>query len=212
MLCQVLEDLNYIAAMGPPGGGRNNVDPRFIALFNVYNLTPPTEEVRTSHMTPLIHTPTMGCHVAKALSALLMAHPASLLAQVLRHIYTSILTTRLTEFPESVKETAVRFTDATLTLFNTIIERLPPTPSKFHYIFNLRDLSRIYEGLCLATPDKVSKPAQLVRLWRNEGQRIFCDRLTTDVDMAMVNGEMEKIIRDKFADHADFAMVVRHTL
>lgn len=41
----MLEDLNYIAAMGPPGGGRNNVDPRFIALFNVYNLTPPTEQV-----------------------------------------------------------------------------------------------------------------------------------------------------------------------
>lgn len=54
MLSKVLEDLNYIAAMGPPGGGRNNVDPRFIALFNVYNLTPPTEEVRTSHTTPSI--------------------------------------------------------------------------------------------------------------------------------------------------------------
>lgn len=67
MLSKVLEDLNYIAAMGPPGGGRNNVDPRFIALFNVYNLTPPTEEVRSSHTTPSMHTPTASCHVAKAL-------------------------------------------------------------------------------------------------------------------------------------------------
>ena len=40
-----LKDLHYIGAMGPPGGGRNPVDTRFTALFNVYNLTPPTDEV-----------------------------------------------------------------------------------------------------------------------------------------------------------------------
>jgi dynein heavy chain len=166
---KILEDLNYIAAMGPPGGGRNNVDPRFVALFNVYNLTPPT-------------------------------------ADVLRHIYSSILITRYAEFPEPVKEVAAKFTEATLTLFGSILEKLPPTPSKFHYIFNLRDLSRVYEGLCLATPDKFARPQNIVRLWRNETQRIFCDRLTTAADLAFVNGEIEKLIRERFSDHAEHAM------
>lgn len=45
-------------------------------------------------------------------------------------------------------------TDATLELFTHILERLPPTPSRFHYIFNLRDLSRVYEGLLRAAPDR----------------------------------------------------------
>jgi dynein heavy chain len=36
-------------------------------------------------------------------------------------------------------------TDVTLRLYNFILEKLPPTPSRFHYIFNLRDLSRVYE-------------------------------------------------------------------
>ena len=42
---KVLKDMTYIGAMGPPGGGRNNVDPRFVALFSVFNLPDPTSEV-----------------------------------------------------------------------------------------------------------------------------------------------------------------------
>lgn len=30
--------------MGEPGGGRNEVDPRFISMFSVYNVTSPTSE------------------------------------------------------------------------------------------------------------------------------------------------------------------------
>ena len=42
---KVLKDMTYIGAMGPPGGGRNNVDPRFVALFSVFNLPDPTSDV-----------------------------------------------------------------------------------------------------------------------------------------------------------------------
>ena len=49
---------------------------------------------------------------------------------------------------------SVGLTDATLELFAHIVERLPATPSRFHYLFNLRDLSRVYEGLLRANPDR----------------------------------------------------------
>ena len=42
---KILKDMTYIGAMGPPGGGRNNVDPRFVALFSVFNLPDPTNDV-----------------------------------------------------------------------------------------------------------------------------------------------------------------------
>ena len=64
-----------------------------------------------------------------------------------------------------------------LELYTYIIDKLPPTPSRFHYIFNLRDLSRVTEGLLLSTPDNFATVAQLVRLWRNEVLRVFHDRL-----------------------------------
>jgi len=37
-------DLGWMAAMGRPVGGRNDVDPRFISLFTVFNMTFPAEE------------------------------------------------------------------------------------------------------------------------------------------------------------------------
>jgi len=35
---------DYVTAMGKPGGGRNEVDPRFISMFSVYNVVFPSDE------------------------------------------------------------------------------------------------------------------------------------------------------------------------
>lgn len=63
---------------------------------------------------------------------------------------------------------AESLTDVTLQLYSAVLEKLPPTPSRFHYVFNLRDLSRVYEGLLRSTADTVQEPADFLRLWRNE--------------------------------------------
>lgn len=42
--CKFLRDLGFIAAMGKAGGGRNEVDTRFISLFSVFNVLFPSEE------------------------------------------------------------------------------------------------------------------------------------------------------------------------
>lgn len=65
----------------------------------------------------------------------------------------------------------------TLKIYARIIELLPRTPLKFHYVFNLRDLSRIYEGLLRSTPEFFDDTNKFLRLWRNETTRVFCDKL-----------------------------------
>ena len=84
---------------------------------------------------------------------------------------------------------------------------LPPTPAKFHYIFNLRDLSRVTEGVCLATPEVFERSEQLVRLFRNEVQRIFCDRLVSDEDLSTVEGKLAEIIGSQWSECRDDALV-----
>lgn len=36
--------IDFIAAMGRSGGGRHDVDPRFISMFSVYNIPFPSDE------------------------------------------------------------------------------------------------------------------------------------------------------------------------
>lgn len=39
-----IKDVQMVAAMGPPGGARNAVDPRFISLFTAFEIQPPTND------------------------------------------------------------------------------------------------------------------------------------------------------------------------
>ena len=41
--CKSIRDLGFLAAMGKAGGGRNEVDLRFISLFSVFHVLFPSE-------------------------------------------------------------------------------------------------------------------------------------------------------------------------
>nr|XP_026696380.1 dynein heavy chain 10, axonemal isoform X1 [Ciona intestinalis]XP_026696381.1 dynein heavy chain 10, axonemal isoform X2 [Ciona intestinalis] len=156
-----LRDLSYVAAMGKAGGGRNEVDPRFLSLFSVFNMTFPAHE--------------------------------SLLK-----IYNSILEGHTIPFSEEIQGCVQRVTTNTLELYKNIVNDLPPTPSKFHYIFNLRDLSRVYQGICTSTPERFPKLENFIRLWRNECLRVFHDRLIDEKDKATTQALIQKLVEENF--------------
>ncbi|KAJ1617774.1 dynein heavy chain and region D6 of dynein motor-domain-containing protein [Pavlovales sp. CCMP2436] len=101
---------------------------------------------------------------------------------------------------------AQKLTAANLELFNAIIIALPATPSKFHYVFNLRDLSRVTEGLLQSTPDRFTESGMVVRLWRHEVLRCFYDRLVGKSDKEFVSSKIAEILRKDFGEHADRAL------
>ncbi|XP_078523750.1 dynein axonemal heavy chain 10 isoform X2 [Lissotriton helveticus] len=167
--CKSLRDLGFIAAMGKAGGGRNEVDPRFISLFSVFNVPFPSEEA-------------------------------------LHRIYFSILKGHTQVFNEDIVALSDKLTSCTMELYNVIVRDLPPTPSKFHYIFNLRDLSRVYNGLTLTTPERFTTVAQMVRVWRNECLRVFHDRLINELDKTTVQDHLRRLIDDNFKDDLEYAV------
>ncbi|XP_072207474.1 dynein axonemal heavy chain 10 [Excalfactoria chinensis] len=126
--------------------------------------------------------------------------------QSLNLIYASILKGHTAVFNESISAISETITTCTLELYRRIVCDLPPTPSKFHYIFNLRDLSRVYNGLVLTTPERFQTVTQMVRVWRNECLRVFHDRLINEADKALVQGHIKNLIEENFSDELEHAM------
>ena len=110
--------------------------------------------------------------------------PPSLAA--LHSIYDAILTRALAPFAEPVRAVAARLTAATIRVYRSVLDALPPTPSKFHYTFTQRDLGRVCAGLLLVAPDGCVTAPALWRLWAHELRRVFCDRLLTPGDASIV--------------------------
>ena len=72
----------------------------------------------------------------------------------------------------------------------------------------MRDLSRVYEGLCRSTQDKFPTIESLVRLWRNECMRVFSDRLVTDEDKKLINEELiPKYVAELFPSTEEYVLV-----
>jgi dynein heavy chain len=68
-------------------------------------------------------------------------------------IFGSILNNFLgTGFADKVKALGDAAINSTIEIYNRIQIDLRPTPDKFHYMFNLRDVSKVVQGLCMAKP------------------------------------------------------------
>eukprot|EP00736_Rhodelphis_marinus_P006943 Rmarinus@m.24609 len=139
-------DIQFIGAMGPPGGGRNPVSNRFLRHFNFLSFT-------------------------------------DLEDSSLRTIFGTILSVYSKAFyPAEVTAIADKVVNATIKVYRTISHELLPTPTKSHYTFNLRDISKVFQGVMMCQAKTIVSPNDLCRLWAHECLRVFQDRLTSIED------------------------------
>ena len=90
------------------------------------------------------------------------------------------------ELPE-LAEAATRIVSASVSLFGKVQAGLLPTPAKSHYTFNLRDMSKVFQGILMVKPQQVPDLPALIRLWIHEEQRVFRDRLIDADDRLWFN-------------------------
>ena len=136
-----------ISAAAPPGGGRNDLTPRFIRHFHIFNLPEPSKNT-------------------------------------LMRIFGSLLGGFLTEsgFQEGVRKAVEPAVVSTIDVYQRIMGTLKPTPAKFHYVFNLRDVSKVFQGLLMTSPFSINSAEQMARCWAHESCRVFHDRLINESD------------------------------
>ena len=86
-------------------------------------------------------------------------------------------------FTADIKNALDGMCQMTLRVYNNVLYGpLKPTPSKSHYTFNLRDISRIFQGMCNANNKLCFQPVHLFRMWIHENKRVFGDRLIDNID------------------------------
>uniref|UniRef100_A0A8D3EFW0 AAA+ ATPase domain-containing protein n=1 Tax=Scophthalmus maximus TaxID=52904 RepID=A0A8D3EFW0_SCOMX len=153
-----MEDILFMAAMGPPGGGKNDISGRLTRHLNVLSIDSFDDETLTK-----IFCSITDWHFSKGFDPYFVACPR--LGKIM--------------------------VQATMAVYKDAIDCFLPTPSKSHYIFNLRDFARVIRGVLL-------EGDKLIRLWIHEVYRVFYDRLIDNNDKEMFFSIVKERTMDGF--------------
>uniref|UniRef100_A0A9L0S2Z6 Dynein axonemal heavy chain 17 n=1 Tax=Equus caballus TaxID=9796 RepID=A0A9L0S2Z6_HORSE len=108
--------------------------------------------------------------------------------EALATIYNTILSQHLAfrSVPMVVQRMSNQLVASALALHQKVTTTFLPTAIKFHYVFNLRDLSNIFQGLLFSTAEVLKTPLDLVRLWLHEAERVYGDKMVEEKDQEIL--------------------------
>ena len=164
-----LQDIQYMAAMNHPGGGRNDIPNRLKRHFVTFNCTIPTDDA-------------------------------------IDHIFKTIAKGHFNKkkgFNEEVIGLIQKLVPITRQLWKLTKEKLLPTPAKFHYVFNLRDLSRIWLGMVGTQSSIITAETSALHLWRHEVSRVIQDRFVSEQDKRWFDSQLLKIVRENLGSEME---------
>ncbi|KNE55648.1 hypothetical protein AMAG_01535 [Allomyces macrogynus ATCC 38327] len=113
------------------------------------------------------------------------------------------------KFPEDVIGMAGKIASLTRKMWQMTKVKMLPTPAKFHYIFNLRDLSRIVQGMLNTKSEVIVNAKMLLHLWEHECSRVLPDRFTNSEDIDWFNKTMFNFINKELGEDMAQAVATR---
>ncbi|XP_019505362.1 PREDICTED: dynein heavy chain 3, axonemal [Hipposideros armiger] len=164
-------DVLLVTAMGPPGGGRNDITGRFTRHLNIISIHAFEDDILTK-----IFSSIADWHFGKGFDVMFLRFGRMLV-------------------------------QATMTIYKAAVENFLPTPSKSHYVFNLRDFARVIQGVLLCPHTHLQDFEKLIRLWIHEIYRVFYDRLIDDEDRQVFFNMMKETTSSCFKQTVEKVLV-----
>jgi dynein heavy chain, axonemal len=100
----------------------------------------------------------------------------------------------LRRFNENITTHIESLSSEVMNIYTRVKSELLPTPKKSHYTFNLRDIWKVFQGICSASQKYCVESVDLIRLYYHECARVFQDRLTDKLDIDYFS----RIVQDTF--------------
>eukprot|EP00050_Salpingoeca_kvevrii_P003770 m.233351 g.233351 ORF g.233351 m.233351 type:complete len:4592 (-) comp10879_c0_seq1:411-14186(-) len=124
--------------------------------------------------------------------------------EALMTIYSALFNGHLNAggFSSTILKDADKIVESAIKLHTKVSTVFLPTAIKFHYIFNLRDLTNIFQGITFASSDLFKTPTQVVRLWMHESARVYSDKLVDEGDLEQFQNMIEAVTKENFTDLA----------
>jgi dynein heavy chain, axonemal len=103
---------------------------------------------------------------------------------VLKSIFEGILGGYLVsaKFAKDTQGLTSSIVTSTIGIYHRMADELRPTPVKSHYTFNLRDVSKVFQGCLMVKSKQAPNSKTFAKAWVHETLRVFCDRLINNDD------------------------------
>lgn len=102
----------------------------------------------------------------------------------LHKIYSTFLLGHLKKFDSDIQSLGKDLVKVAVNLHREIILNFRKTAQNFHYEFNIRHISNVFQGLLVSRPEQFKVPEKFIYMWVHESERVYGDRLVNYEDLA----------------------------